>query len=160
VNIVVVWANEWPRDLAHHLHDLGLYEHIRWLDTTGPEGYWDVLRRLWEDQRTFVVLEADKFPDAGALQELWQCPHEWCSYPVPTREGSPRAPYPSLACTKFDRTLMVSDPDLMQKVGELDLGLGVREWSRLDMAVAGFCDNIAECHWHAGGRVEHRHVGN
>jgi hypothetical protein len=103
------------------------------------------------------VLEQDKIPAPGALRDLWECPHEWCSYLVMMRGIAEAAPYPSLACSKFGRSLMVSDPDLMQKVGELDLGLGEREWSRLDMAVAAFCQNIAPVHWHKAGRVEHLH---
>lgn len=157
MNVAVCWANVFPRDLAFHLTDIGVYEHCRWLDTSGPQGYWDTLRRLWEDQQTVIVLEGDKFPAPGALQALWACDQSWCSYPVPMRAAGDAAPYPSLACTKFAAPVMRQVPDLMQWVGELDLGLGVREWSRLDMAIAGLLQPLLTCHMHEPGQVEHRH---
>lgn len=161
MNVAVCWAGPFPVQLHAHLSAQEVAaDDFHWIDTTGDGNYWDALRRLWEDMRTVIVLEGDKFPAPGALQELWDCPNEWCSYPIPTREGGDPAAYPSLGCTKFDRTLMLSDPDLLRHVGELDLGLGVREWSRLDMGVAAFCENLTACHMHGAGRVEHRHPAN
>jgi hypothetical protein len=117
-----------------------------------------MLAEWWPRGETFIVLEQDKIPVRGALQELWQCGHLWCTFPVAMRGGGPDiAPYPSLACTKFDRELMERAPDLMQNVGTLDLGFGEREWSRLDLAIAGLLEPLCAPHWHARGRVMHLH---
>jgi hypothetical protein len=129
----------------------------RYVDTSAPDGYWSLLASCWTKGETFIVLEADKFPEPGALRELWDCEQPWCTYPVSMRHVAESAPYPSLSCTKFDASLMAADPDLLAKVGELDLGFGEKEWSRLDMGVAAFCENISPPHWHEAGRIEHRH---
>jgi hypothetical protein len=155
LNVVVPFVHFRP-ELRRALEADGI--EARFIDTSGWQGYWIMLASMWEAGDTFIVLEQDKFPAPGALHELWECPRAWCTYPVPTRTGGV-SPYPALACTKFDASLMRADPDLMTKVGELDLGFGVREWSRLDLAVASFAENITECHWHRRGRVEHRHDG-
>jgi hypothetical protein len=127
------------------------------VDTSGSDAYWRLLARLWSEGEAFIVLEQDKVPAPGLLAELWECERPWCSTPVGMRGVDQPAPYPSLSCTKFDASLMVADPLLLEKAGRLDLGFGERDWSRLDLAVAGLLESVAECHWHGGGRVEHRH---
>jgi hypothetical protein len=127
------------------------------VDTSARDSYWRLLADLWAEGGSFVVLEQDKVPSPGLLRELWDCSRPWCSTPVGMRGVDQPAPYPSLACTKFDASLMAADPFLLEKAGSLDLGFGERDWSRLDLAVAGLLGSVAECHWHEGGRVEHRH---
>ena len=157
MNIVIPYV-DWPSELSGHLYAQGLHSHVRLRNTSEADGYWHLLATLWRAREKVIVLEADKFPARGALLELWQCPHEWCTYPVAMRGSGEPAPYPSLSCTKFDSTLMAAYPDVLEHAGELDLGLGVREWSRLDMAIAGLLEGAdATCHWHEPGRVEHRH---
>jgi hypothetical protein len=153
VKLVVPYV-QWPLELAEHLAEQGL--SARFCDTSGPEGYWLLLSRLWDEHEDFILLEADKFPAAGALEELQRCEEPWCAHRVPMRDAQERSPYPSLACTKFAGRLMHLVPDLMVHVGELDLGLGMREWSRLDLAVSGLLEPYVPCHYHQG-LVEHRH---
>jgi hypothetical protein len=124
--------------------------------TDGPTGYWDVLAENWDRRRSFIVLEQDKVPEPGLLRELWECPEPWCSARAAMRGTDEPAAYPSLSCVKFAGSLMVTYPRLLEDVGELDLGLGEKEWSRLDLAIAGLLSNVAEVHWH-DGRVEHLH---
>jgi hypothetical protein len=116
-----------------------------------------MLAEWWSRGETFIVLEQDKVPIRGALQELWQCGHLWCIFPVAMRGTATVAPYPSLSCAKFDSELIALDPDLLVKVGTLDLGFGEREWSRLDLAIAGLLAPLCAPHWHARGRVMHLH---
>ena len=152
---VLVPHVEHPRELQHLLEEEGI--NARYVSTHEPEGYWRCLAEAWEEGTSFIVLEGDKYPAPGALLELWECPGWWCTYPVPMRESEEPAPYPSLACTKFAWQLMTAAPLLMQHAGELDVGLGEREWSRLDLVVQGLLHNITEPHYHEAGRVEHRH---
>ncbi len=152
---VLVPHVEFPVELHRLLEAEGV--NARYVSTHEPDGYWRCLAEAWEEAESFIVLEGDKHPAPGALLELWVCPWSWCTYPVPMRESEEPAPYPSLACTKFDAELMARAPLLMQAAGEIDVGLGVREWSRLDLVVQGLVHQLAEPHYHEAGRVEHRH---
>ncbi len=154
MNVIVPYV-EFDPALKRALEDDGVAH--RFFYTGGPTGYWDLLYTEWCIGRTFIVLEQDKFPAPGALRELWECEHPWCMYPVAMRGTAAPSPYPSLACTKFDESLMKADRTLMRDVGEIDVGLGEKEWSRLDMIVSARMERLADPHWHAYGRVEHRH---
>lgn len=154
MNIVVPYT-VWPAELHEHLFQQGMHPH--YADTSQPEGYYLLLSRLWATRETVLVLEADKFPAPGVLAELWRCPEPWCTVAVAMRGTEEPAPYPSLSCTKFASRLMYLVPDLMEHVGELDLGLGAREWSRLDLAIHGLLDPYGSVHYHEG-LVEHRHA--
>jgi hypothetical protein len=128
------------------------------VETTGHDGYWCALAWAWQQGESFVVVEADKIPEAGLIGEMWGCASPWCVARSSMRDSTECAPYPSLSCVKFGSELMALAPGLLTEVGELDLGLGVREWSRLDLAIAGLLEGrygVAPC-WHEG-LVEHRH---
>jgi hypothetical protein len=130
--------------------DAGFYE------TSAPGSYWRVLADWWLWAESFIVLEQDKVPERGLLQRLWVCPEPWCAVRTPMRGTGNAADYPTLSCTKFGEPLMAAYPELMMDVGELDLGLGAKEWSRLDLAIAGLLSNVATVHWH-DGVVKHLH---
>jgi hypothetical protein len=127
------------------------------VETSAPDGYWAMLAEQWARGETFIVLEQDKVPVAGALHELWNCTELWCTYPVGMRGTVETSPYPSLSCTKFHRHLIELTPSLLEHVGTLDLGLGEKEWSRLDLGIAGLLATVADCHWHDAGKVQHLH---
>jgi hypothetical protein len=126
------------------------------VDTSGPTAYWETLAAAWDAGQTFIVVEQDKIPEPGLLEELWECPHVWCSVATAMRDSDQPASYPSLSCTKFSSTLMAAYPTLLEDVGRLDLGLGEKEWSRLDMGIAGLLGRTEIPHWHEGV-VEHKH---
>jgi hypothetical protein len=130
---------------------------VSFVETSGPTGYWQALADMWAEQRSTIVLEQDKVPEPGLLEALWDCAGDWCVVNAPMRGASERAPYPSLSCVKFSGSLMAAYPELLDFAGELDLGFGEKEWSRLDMAVAGLLGGRGwEAHYHAGV-VEHLH---
>lgn len=127
------------------------------VDTSGPTAYWDLLAERWRQGKTFIVLEQDKVPEPGLLQQLWDCSRGWCSVSTPMRETIDSAPYPSLSCTKFGAALMARYPRLLEWVGELDLGYGKKEWSRLDLGISALLQtHWGPPHWH-DGVVEHLH---
>jgi hypothetical protein len=133
-------------------------DHVNpvFVETIGHDGYWDALASMWAQGESFIVLEQDKVPEPGLLQELWGCPEGWCAARAPIRGTTEPATYPSLSCTKFSAELIREYPSLIENVGELDLGFGLKEWSRLDLAIAGLLSAVQEVHWHTGV-VEHLH---
>lgn len=50
------------------------------IDPGDPGAYARLIERLWGHQETFVVVEQDVVPPAGAIGELIDCPHLWCSH--------------------------------------------------------------------------------
>jgi hypothetical protein len=127
------------------------------VDTSGPEAYWQILSDYWAKCETFIVLEQDKVPEPGLLREMWDCPFSWCSAQVPIQGSDKCSPYPSLSCTKFGQRLMDEFPDLLEEVGKIDFGFGLKEWSRLDLGISALLSIESEVHWHGEGRVEHLH---
>jgi hypothetical protein len=127
------------------------------VDTSSPTGYWETLAAYWDQGDTFIVLEQDKIPAPGLLKELWDCGRPWCTTPVAMRGVEETSPYPSLSCTKFGTACMATRPTLLDDIALIDFGLGYKEWSRLDLGIAGLLSMDFEPHWHAGGRVEHLH---
>lgn len=126
-------------------------------DTSDDGAYWQLLHDLWAAGETVIVLEQDKVPAPGLLAELWGCPDLWCTTPVPVRNTTSCADYPTLSCVKFDAMLMAAVPLLIDDVGTIDYGFGVREWSRLDLGVAALLQTRFVPHWHEGGRIQHLH---
>jgi hypothetical protein len=127
------------------------------VDTSAPEGYWETLAAWWKAQQSFIVLEHDKIPAPGLLAEIWNCDQPWCTTPVSMRGVEETSPYPSLSCTKFASELMSEHPGLLEEIGRTDFGFGFKEWSRLDLGMAGYLGSHYDVHWHSGGRVEHLH---
>jgi len=51
------------------------------IDVSGsPSAYLDYLEARWDEGKTFVNLEHDIVPWPGALQELNNCPRNWCFF--------------------------------------------------------------------------------
>ena len=120
--------------------------------------YFEAIAKHWAAGRTFVLLEQDKLPHPPALRALHDCPHLWCTYPVPMAHNGQPCDFVSLSCTKFSGELMARYPDLMAHVGQRDMGYGLKHWNRLDMAMAlEIGRRIGDCHWHEAGRVGHEH---
>ena len=132
-NVLVPYVNLHPATLAA-LHRDGV--RPRFVDTSAPEAYYWCLAEAWARGEPFIVLEQDKVPEPGLLRRLWECSCDFCGVATPMRGTDATAGYPSLSCTKFGKRLLARQRDLMRDVGELNLGLGEREWSRLDLAIS------------------------
>jgi hypothetical protein len=155
VNVIVPYVDLHPATRAALERD-GVPAY--YVDTSeSPDAYYWVLNAAWRVGRAFIVLEQDKVPAPGVLRELWECDHHWCVASVPVRNGADPAGYPSLACVKFGRALIAAEPSLLDDVGEVDVGYGEREWSRLDLVLAGLLGGRGwEPHEHRV-TVEHLH---
>jgi hypothetical protein len=153
VNVLVPYVRLHPKTVEALELD---WIEATFVNTEGPEAYWETLRDWWVKGETFIVVEQDKIPEPGLLRKLWDCPEAWCSAEAAMRGVEQGSPYPSLSCVKFGQPLMDDYPELLDHVGGLDLGLGAKEWSRLDLGIAGLLGTSWVPHWHEG-RVEHLH---
>jgi hypothetical protein len=105
-------------------------EQVRYSPMLDDGSYFELLRDLWVDGRSFIIVEHDIVVNETTLDELRVCDHDWCAMPFPYR-GNPMA-Y-SLACAKFSAALIARNPDLMEIVGQRsDAKHPPRHWCRMD----------------------------
>lgn len=128
-----------------------------YVETPGPFGYIDALEQAWSTGQGFCLVEQDKVPWPGALEQLWACPGQWCVFPCPTRNGS-FVDFPTLATVKFSTDMIQAHPNLMQWVRTISVGDRPAGFPlRLDMAIYDIASRLRIApHWH-GPAVDHRH---
>ena len=100
----------------YHLHvDYKYMEHV--------DSYWGLMRGLWEEGETFIVIEHDVLPWPGAIQELQNCSEDWCSFTYEMKNGY--GIYHAFGCTKFGKGLIEALPDAWMQIED-------HNWNRLD----------------------------
>lgn len=93
------------------------------------DGYWKFLAGMWANGQTFVNVEHDVIVRPDTLDELDQCPEQWCSFPVPYMSGA----YAGLACAKFGQPLIAAIPDALDRIATMsDAGHPPKHYCRLD----------------------------
>jgi hypothetical protein len=71
--------------------------------------YYRLVRNLWHDGETFIIVEHDIIPWPGAVTILDQCSQPWCLNPYNNQTDG------SLGCTKFGKTLLTQYPDALDE---------------------------------------------
>jgi hypothetical protein len=129
-------------------------DRVEYVDVSGsPTAYFELIRRLWGEQRSFILVEHDIVPPAGALEALEACGHSWCSAPPATRhDGSSRdlrawtargRKAAQLTCNRFDRALMVGLPKACV------LRPGLQHWGNVAEGLLSKLERSgASCHVH------------
>ena len=117
-----------------------------WVPMGDDEAYWRLLRDRWRDGGKFLLVEHDILPWPGALRELWDCPHRWCSLPYYLQSGVGYA----FGCTKFE-------PAHLPDIGDVVEALETRHWYSLDTKVIGTLRDRygVTAHHHPGPPVIH-----
>ena len=102
-----------------------------WIDVSSDdEAYWRLLRDIWAERQSVVIVEHDIIPAPGAVESLKSCMREWCACPYPFEAVEALV---GLGCTKFGSTLMYRLPDLIERVGRMGSGVHPpRHWCSLD----------------------------
>lgn len=86
------------------------------LDKTWDYGRYFQAR--WKDGESFINVEHDIVPTTEKLQELWDCPNDFCfaGYIYP---GQPdRVDVAHLGCAKISRHLIENNPDIFDELPE------------------------------------------
>lgn len=102
-----------------NLANQGIRPQLFKLDQT--YSYDQLFRRLWSQQKPFILVEHDIVPWPGALKELWTCPEPWCGFPYFVF-GELRS---YLGCTKFDPS----------RLGDCPLPDDLESWQTMDKTV-------------------------
>jgi hypothetical protein len=92
---------------------------VQYVPLYGTDGYRQLLQQLWQEQEDVVIIEHDIVPWPGCIEELYNCPGEWCtnSYHWQGKVGL----YHMLGCTKISVALMRSLPDVWAQPGDWSL---------------------------------------
>jgi hypothetical protein len=85
----------WKPEYHHMVHD---------------ESYWELLEGLWKTKETFIIVEHDIVVWPGALTELINCPHLWCTFPYYSSVGWIED---GLGCTKFSGKFTRLEPKFL-----------------------------------------------
>ena len=114
--------------------------------------YYELLRRLWEAEESFCLVEHDIVVTSGTIESFNGCGHEWCVAKYSYLNGS----YWGLGCTRFRAPLLKRFPDLMDEVGEYETpGHPPGHWCVLDMAITAAL-RARRMEWpHLHGEVQH-----
>lgn len=76
---------------------------------TDEESYFRLLSELWSGAESFITVEHDIVVWPGAIQQLADCPHEWCTVPYYCSVGWIED---GLGCTKFSSSLIGKIPEM------------------------------------------------
>jgi hypothetical protein len=160
LKVVIAYIQLHPKTVEAVWTSADEQDDIVWADTSASDtAYYELLAKHWAEGETFVLLEQDKIPAPFALRDLYECASPWCVFPVPMAHNGQPCDFASLSCTKFGSDLMARWPDLMERVGAMNMGFGPKHWNRLDMCVANQIHRkIGPVHWHPAGMVGHEHL--
>src|SRR5579859_1254508 len=134
---------------------LGEMYGATFVNTDGATAYFAMYEKLWAEQRGFIAMEQDVLPAPGLIDEMWGCPHEWCS--VAYQGERQISVHASIALTKFSTALVRRVPDAMYRAGRL---ASERNWTQLDVALAWrvlLDEENMRMHWHTPPLEHLRH---
>lgn len=94
---------------------------VRFVEIKDDDAYRRLLRDLWDEDETVVLVEHDVAPWPGAIEELLACPCLWGSNSYIINGGV--GIYHGLGCTKISTGLMRMLPGLWNEA---------KHWSQLD----------------------------
>lgn len=109
------------------------------LATGSDYQYGRTLYDAWAQGEPFINLEQDVVPWPGAIRELWECDHLWCTFMYPI--GHSGKLQKALGVVKFSQFLIESFPDA-------NLGWNETPWNALDAQVYGALQVDRQCHPH------------
>ena len=91
----------------------GFSADVRLTPKADPYSYSTLIRDLWRRGRGFHLVEQHALPPAGGLVEMQQCRELLCSRPHDCRRKGVMG---SLACVKFSTRLVLTHPDLADRI--------------------------------------------
>ena len=104
---------------------------VEYVDVSGDDyAYGRLLRRLWADAETFLLIEHDVVPWLHTIPEMLLCPEPYCAAPYAWGQAVGVA----LGCTKFDGLLMRAYPDAAEVACRIPSNYGrPGHWRQLDV---------------------------
>jgi hypothetical protein len=88
---------------------------VRYVQLDAEYAYGNLLRELWAERETVVIIEHDIVPNHGCVEELFGCSAIWCAFSYQWRNEFGEVGVGlshQLGCTKISAHLMNALPDL------------------------------------------------
>lgn len=106
--------------------------HPRFVELPKWDSYSQLLKELWAEEETFVLVEQDIIIRPGVVEELIDCPEPWCGFLNDVGLGI----WPTLGCTKFDATYQRRFPELLERAARVRVAnLRAGHWRHMDVAI-------------------------
>jgi hypothetical protein len=113
---------QWATELTLRIEEV----NTRFVYTGNSDtAYYDLVRELWSQGETFIVVEHDIVIWPGALRVTWECPHPLCVYYAPGPVG-----VIGLGCVKYGKDLISSFPSHLDNIDPSQ-----RSWRMLDKSL-------------------------
>lgn len=127
VKTIVPYAGRFPIEQLGLLREQGI-DPI-YLEMDNADGYWSLLKSLWNQGDTIIVVEHDIWPWPGATQEIAECSKPWCAFAYHRYfdQEHPRSlhDYFGFGCVKFGTELMLRTARIWRECADT-------HWSKLD----------------------------
>lgn len=110
--------------------------HTEWCDVSGDdEAYWRLLRDVWADGESFVVIEHDVVCRPDILEGFESCPEPWCAhrYADMCHPECAEAWANMLGCTRFTADVIAAVPDAVTSI----TNPAFRNWHNVCDGIAG-----------------------
>lgn len=117
-------------------------------------GYGKLLRRIWTEAESTMIVEQDVVPLPWTLPEMAVCEHPYCASPYPLEAFSGVA----LGCTRFTSLFLRCHPDAAEIACRVPSSYGEPGyWRQLDVWLQGaVLRDLYGWQLHAHGEVIHR----
>jgi hypothetical protein len=97
--------------------------------------YWELLKRMWADGESFIVIEHDIEIHDSVLESFETCAEPWCVFPYLYRGRSLFEN--GLGCVRFSDRLIETTPNLFA-------GMRPAHWTSLDGALCNHLEKRAD----------------
>lgn len=104
------------------------------IDPLDPYAYSRLLRRIWQERRTAIIVEHDVIPTYAQLTQIATCGHEWCGFRYSGRCDGLGG---TLGCARFGAHLMRRYPLAAQyALHDRRSPRGDTHWQQVDQELA------------------------
>src|ERR1700752_1918127 len=87
------------------------WTELLFVDCSQEWAFPNYFRQRWNEGETFINIEHDVVPWLGAVEELWDCPHDWCYFDYHSMPGKCECEPPPIGLVKFSETFIQQVPD-------------------------------------------------
>lgn len=88
------------------------WTELIFVDVHGDWSYLNYFKQRWLEGETFINIEHDVVPWLGAIEEIWNCPHDWCCFTYYCMPGEPHPPPTPIGLVKFSEAFIKQIPDV------------------------------------------------
>lgn len=120
------------------------------VEMKGDDAYLNYFKQRWDDANPFINCEHDTVFWHGAIDELEECPEEWCAFGVNETDSFADGTTATLALMKFSEQFIGAHPNLWTQMETADVcWQHLPKWQWCDLWLQHYMNmkNVT-CHQH------------